>query len=78
MTPLQAEMLASSMALIASVIADEFHSDEGKTNYLFQNSVAKECQKAFRSQLSSLKIITPEPRTPKNPTGANERKPAHP
>ena len=78
MTPLQAEMLASTLALIASVIADEFHSHETSTDYLFQNSVAKECQKAFSSQLSSLKIITPQPRNPKPPTAANKPKPPHP
>lgn len=63
MTPLQAEMLAQSMALIGSVIAHELLTDEAQDIRLWQANIAREMRKAFRAQLSSAR--TRFPRSPR-------------
>jgi len=66
MTPLQATMLANTLAMIAAVIANELVDAEHFDSRRFQESVAKECRKCFLSQLTSFRLITPDP--PKPPT----------
>jgi len=59
MTPLQAEMLAQSMALIGSVIALEFlEFDNPDKLVAWQATIAKEMRKAFRAQLTSAKLVS--------------------
>ena len=67
MTPLQAEMLAQSMALIGSVIALEFLDLENPDTVLWQTNIAKEMRKAFRAQLTSAKLVSNDRRPPKPP-----------
>jgi len=66
MTPLQANMLSNTLAMIASIVAAEFVDVPNFDPHRFQQSVAKECRKCFLSQLTSFKLITPDP--PKPPT----------
>lgn len=74
MTPLQAEMLSSTLAMIASIVADEFLPDDQADRQIYQRNVASECRKAFLSQLTSFHLITPEPKPKQRRGGANERK----
>ena len=70
MTPLQAEMLSQSMALVGSVIACELLDLDNYDPRLFQQNTAKEMRKAFRAQLTSLHLITNDPRPTQRRTGA--------
>ena len=74
MTPLQAEMLSNSLAMIASIIAVESLSLSDDDPLIFQDNIATECRKAFRSQLTSTKLVTPQPRKKQRPAGAQEPK----
>lgn len=60
MTPLQAEMLSQSMALIGSVIALEFLELEKFDPLTWQTNIAKEMRKAFRAQLTSARLVSNE------------------
>lgn len=62
MTPIQAEMLASTCAMTASIIADEFLEFENFDHHHFQEIVAKECLKAFRQAFRNCRLITAEPK----------------
>lgn len=74
MTPLEAEMLSNALAMIASIVAVEsLHISHDDPN-LFQEIIAKECRKAFLSQLTSTKLVTPQPRPKQRPAGAQEPK----
>jgi len=70
MTPLQAEMLSQSMALVGSVIACELLDLDNFDPRLFQQNIAKEMRKAFRAQLTSLHLITNDPNPSQRRTGA--------
>lgn len=61
MTPLQAEMLASTLAMTASIIADEFLDVDRYDSHHFQQIVAKECLKSFRQCFRNVRLITPDP-----------------
>ncbi len=71
MTPLQGEMVANTMAMIASIIATELLDIEHYNAHQFQEGVARECRKVFRVQLENMRIITPDPKPPTKP---HERK----
>lgn len=58
MTPLQAEMLSQSMALIGSVIALEFLDLENFDPLTWQTNIAREMRKAFRAQLTSARLVS--------------------
>ena len=60
-------MFAATLALTASIIADELLDLTNHDPHLFQQNVAKECRKAFRAQFTNLHMVTPDPPTPKRP-----------
>jgi len=60
MTPLQVEMLASTLSLTASIIADEFLDLDHHDSHLYQQTVAKECLKAFRQIFRNVRLVSPE------------------
>jgi len=74
MTPLQAEMLSQSMALVGSVIACEFLDLDNFSPYLYQQNIAKEMRKAFRSQLTSLHLVTADPKPARRPPAPYRRR----
>jgi len=75
MTPLQADMLANTLAMIAGVISVETLLTDDDDPLRFQETIAKQCRKAFRTQLNSLHIVTPEPRPKQRPPSAQPPKP---
>jgi hypothetical protein len=68
MSPLQAEMLSQTIALLGSVIAVEMLPDDHEINTAtYQESIAKELRKAARAQLTSLKLVSADPRPRQRP-----------
>lgn len=68
MTPLQAEMLSQSMALVGSVIACELLDLDNYDPRLYQQNIAKEMRKAFRCQLTSSHLVSNDPTPPQSRT----------
>ena len=73
MTPLQAEMLSNTLAMIASIIAIDCLPLSDDDPLIYQEVIAKECRKAFRTQLTSHKLVTQDP--PKKQRKANTQPP---
>lgn len=72
MTPLQAEMLSNTLAMIASIVAIDCLPLSDDDPVIYQEVIAKECRKAFRAQLSSQKLVTKQPRPKQRTVGAKE------
>lgn len=75
MTPLQAEMLTNTLAMIASIVAIDCLELSEDDPLIYQEAVAKECRKAFRSQLTSHKLVTQDPPKKQRKAAAQEPKP---
>jgi len=70
MTQQQAEILANSIANLATALAEEFLDTHTSDSRRFKQSVAHECRKCFLSQLHLFNLITP---LPPKPTIASQR-----
>lgn len=71
-------MLASTLALYASIVASEALESCKDDPHIFQEQVAKRCRKVFHTHLSQLKFITPDPEPRPVHSPLQEKKPAHP